>query len=92
MVRYTNCGDGTNSRPTEGAKPRRFRSMLVSESNSFPVSDTLRVDGVTPRHTLPVKMMGRSKVAVSGCSGEAFVPINGATFWCRRGPSTNASL
>ena len=57
MVRYANCGDGTNSILTEGAKSRWFRSMLVSESNSFPASDAFWVDGVTAIYMFLVKMM-----------------------------------
>ena len=53
MVRSTNCGDTTNSKLTEGVK--WFRSMLASESKSFPASDALWVDVAAPRYMVLVK-------------------------------------
>lgn len=55
VVRSTKCGDGTNSKLTEGVKSRWFRSMLLSESRSFPASDALCVDVAGPRYMLLVK-------------------------------------
>lgn len=35
----TKCGDATNSELTEGPRSRSRRSMLASESKSFPASE-----------------------------------------------------
>lgn len=49
------CGDATNSKLTEGAKSKWVRSMLVSESRSFPTSDGLCVDVAGLRYMVLVK-------------------------------------
>lgn len=56
-MRSTNCGDATGFVLTEAAKSRWLRSMLASESSSFPWSDPLWVHGAASRYMLLVKMM-----------------------------------
>jgi hypothetical protein len=52
LVRSMKCGDATKSKLTEGVSSRWCRSMLVSESKSFPASDVFWADGEAPKYML----------------------------------------
>lgn len=70
-MRSANCGDTTGFILTEVEKSRWLRSMLASESSSFPGSDPLWVHGAASRYMLLVKMMNTS----NGCQVKSGVQI-----------------
>lgn len=55
LVRSRKCGDGRRSKLTEGVRSRWCRSMLASESKSFPASDGFWAEGVAPKYMLLIR-------------------------------------
>jgi hypothetical protein len=51
----TKCGDATNSELTEGPRSRSRRSILASESKSFPASEVFWEDEGAPKNMLLIR-------------------------------------